>query len=113
MADVAVVTDSTACLPRALTERLGIEVVSLYYDLNRRGQVRESDLNGEYDSFYADLQASNTVALTSPPSSEDFTAIYERLLERCGSIVAVCIPRRCRKPAQSRAKWRRNSVASG
>jgi DegV family protein with EDD domain len=91
MADVAIVTDSTACLPRALAERHGIEIVSLYYDLGGRGWARESDLNGDYNSFYADLAASDTVAMTSPPTSEDFTAACERLLERHRSIVAVCI----------------------
>ena len=91
MADVAIVTDSTACLPRALAERLGIEIVSMYYDLGGRGWVRESDLNGDYNAFYADLIASHTVAMTGPPTSEDFTAAFERLLERHLSIVAVCI----------------------
>ena len=91
MADVAVLTDSTACLPRALTERLGIEIVSLYYDLGGHGNARESDLNDNYNSFYADLAASRTVAVTSPPTAEDFTATYERLLERHPSVVAVCI----------------------
>jgi fatty acid kinase fatty acid binding subunit len=91
VADVAIVTDSTAYLPQALTERLGIEVVSLYYDLAGRGATRESDLNGEYNSFYADLAASGTVAVTSPPTSEDFSAAYERLLESHRSVVAVCI----------------------
>jgi DegV family protein with EDD domain len=91
VADVAIVTDSTAGLPRALAEHLGIEVVSQYYDLGGRGWARESDLNDNYNSFYADLAASNTVAKTSPPTSEDFTAIYQRLLESSQSIVAVCI----------------------
>jgi len=91
MADVAIVTDSTACLPRALAERLGIEIVSLYYDLGGRGWVRESDLKGDYNAFYADLIASHTVAMTSPPTSEDFTAAFERLLQRHLSVVAVCI----------------------
>jgi fatty acid-binding protein DegV len=31
MADVAVVTDSTACLPAALVDSLDITVVSLYF----------------------------------------------------------------------------------
>ncbi|MGH3493627.1 MAG: DegV family protein [Sciscionella sp.] len=91
MADVAIVTDSTAGLPRALTERLGIEVVSLYYDLGGRGWARESDLNGDYNSFYADLAASDKPAMTSPPTSEDFAATYQRLVESHRSIVAVCI----------------------
>ena len=33
MADVAVVTDSTAALPAALVESVDLTVVSLYYDI--------------------------------------------------------------------------------
>ncbi|MGH3563466.1 MAG: DegV family protein, partial [Mycobacterium sp.] len=91
MADVAIVTDSSAGLPRALAERFGIEVVSLYYDLGGRGWAREADLNGDYNTFYAELAASDKPPMTSPPTSEDFTAAYKRLLESHGSIVTVCI----------------------
>jgi fatty acid-binding protein DegV len=34
MGDVAVVTDSTASLPAALVDSLGITLVSLYYDVD-------------------------------------------------------------------------------
>src|SRR5574337_1562636 len=81
MSDVAVVTDSTAGLPRALTERLGITVVSLYYHLDGRGWARESDLNGDYDSLYTDFAAAKTPPMTSPPTTADFTTAFGRLLE--------------------------------
>lgn len=91
MDGVAIVTDTTAGLPPALAERFGIEVVSLYYDLGGHGRVREADLNGDYDSFYVDLAASGTPAITSPPTDADFTAVFQRLLDGHRSVVVICI----------------------
>jgi hypothetical protein len=47
VADVAVVTDSTAYLPDAVVESLDIAVVSLYYDIGG-GWLRESDFDGDF-----------------------------------------------------------------
>jgi DegV family protein with EDD domain len=90
VADVAVVTDSTACLPRALAATLDITVVSLYYDLGG-GWLRESEFDGDFGTFFAELDASKSVAKTSPPRVEDFVAVFERLLQQHSAIVAVLI----------------------
>ena len=90
MADVAVVTDSTCALPRALVESLGITVVSLYYEVGG-GWLRDSEFDGDYGRFYADLDASKSVAQTSPPTVDDFVAVYDRLLEQRSAVVAVLI----------------------
>jgi fatty acid-binding protein DegV len=79
--DVAVVTDSTSYLPSALVDSLGITVVSLYYDVGD-GAVRESDFDGDFGRFYAALDASKSVATTSPPTAEDFVVAFERLLQQ-------------------------------
>ncbi len=102
MADVAVVTDSTASLPAALVESAGLTVVSLYYDISGsesptgghelpgRG-LRESDFDGDWAQFFAALDASKTVATTGPPTVEDFVAAYERLLQQHSAVVAVML----------------------
>lgn len=90
MADVAVVTDSTSCLPGALIESLGITVVSLYYDVGG-GWLRESEFDGDFARFYAQLDARKSVAKTSPPTVEDFVVVFERLLQQHGAVVAVLI----------------------
>jgi DegV family protein with EDD domain len=88
--DVAVVTDSTSYLPSALVDSLGITVVSLYYDVGD-GAVRESDFDGDFGRFYAALDASKSVATTSPPTAEDFVVAFERLLQQRSAVVAVLI----------------------
>ncbi len=90
MADVAMVTDSTCALPRALVESLGITVVSLYYEVGG-GWLRESEFDGDFGRFYADLDASKSVAKTSPPTVEDFVTVFDRLLEQHSAVVAVLI----------------------
>jgi DegV family protein with EDD domain len=90
VADVAVVTDSTCYLPAALVNSLDITVVSLYYDLGA-GLLRESEFDGDFGRFYAELDASNTAATTSPPTVEDFVVVFEQLLQQYSAVVSVLI----------------------
>jgi DegV family protein with EDD domain len=90
VADVAVVTDSTGYLPGALVDSLGITVVSLYYDVGG-GALRESEFDGDFGGFYAALDASKSVATTSPPTVEDFVVVFERLLQQHSAVVSVLI----------------------
>ncbi|WP_415822311.1 DegV family protein, partial [Mycobacterium senriense] len=90
MADVAVVTDSTACLPDALVDSLGITVLPLYYDVGG-GWVLESEFDGDFRRFYAQLDASKSVATTSPPTVEDFVGVFGRLLQQESAVVAVLL----------------------
>jgi DegV family protein with EDD domain len=102
MADVAVVTDSTGYLPDALVDSLGITVVPLYYDISGdaspggghdvpgRG-LRESEFDGDLGRFYAELDASKSVATTSPPTVDDFAEVFDRLLQQHSAVVSVLI----------------------
>jgi DegV family protein with EDD domain len=90
MADIAVVTDSTCYLPAALIDGLDITVASLYYDVGT-GPLRESEFDGDYGRFYAGLDASKTVATTSPPTVDDFIAVFEPLLQQHTAVVSVLI----------------------
>jgi DegV family protein with EDD domain len=102
VADVAVVTDSTASLPAALVQSVDITVVSLYFDISGtasptgghelpgRGE-RELDFDGDWGRFFAQLDASKSVATTSPPTVEDFVGVFERLLQRHSAVVAVIL----------------------
>jgi DegV family protein with EDD domain len=68
----------------------GIELISLYYDLGE-GMRRELDFDGDYTHFYQRLTTSNGLASTSPPTVEDFVAVYARLLESHSDVVSVHI----------------------
>ena len=46
-------------------------MVSQYYDVGS-GPLRELDFDGDFGRFYAELDASKTVAATSPATVEDF-----------------------------------------
>jgi len=84
---VAVVTDTTHYMPRALIDEAGIHEVSLY--VNDGGTLtRESDLH-DYDAFYERLRTQSELPTTSQPSIGDFLEVYEPLLEAGNDIVSV------------------------
>src|SRR3954452_2461098 len=90
MAVVEVVTDSTAYLPAELIERHGIHVVPLYVVFGGDRTVRETDIT-DYDAFFDELRAAETLPTTSQPSVGDFRAAYEPLLAEGREIVSVHI----------------------
>jgi DegV family protein with EDD domain len=87
MAPVAIATDSTHYLPRALAEREGVHQVSLY--VNRGGEAtRELEMK-EFDSFYERLRDDSELPTTSQPSIGDFLAVWEPLLEAGSDVVSI------------------------
>jgi fatty acid kinase fatty acid binding subunit len=90
VADVAVVTDSTCYLPAALVDSLDITVVSAYYDVGG-GPVRESEFDGDLGKFYAELDASTSIATTSAAPVEDFLVVFERLLLQHSAVVCILV----------------------
>lgn len=85
---VAVVTDSTTYLPAELTERWGIEQVSLYVGW---GGERLPEPDYDLEEFYARLRDSEDLPSTSQPSVGDFLAVYEPLAEAGRDIVSIHI----------------------
>jgi DegV family protein with EDD domain len=78
MAGVAVVTDSTACLPADLLAAHGVAVVPLRVTLGSRSAVDGVDVTS------ADLAAAlkdKQAVSTSRPSPAEFAATYQRLLD--------------------------------
>ena len=85
--DVAVVTDSTPYVPRALLERWGIPQVSLYVGWD--GDLRPEHEYEDLDAFYARLAASPELPATSQPSVGDFLAVFEPLAAAGRDIVSI------------------------
>jgi DegV family protein with EDD domain len=85
----AIVADTTSYLPAELTERYGVQLVSLYVCTDGK-EVRESEIS-DYDEFFERLRASGEAVSTSQPSVGDFIAVYEPLLAAGREIVSVHI----------------------
>src|SRR5258708_7653452 len=87
MAPVAVATDSTHYLPRALADERGVHQVSLYVGW-AGAPVRELEMDG-FGAFYERLRTDPELPSTSQPSIGDFLAVWEPLLEAGFDVVAV------------------------
>ena len=90
MPQVAVVTDTTHCLPRR-PGRAGRTCTrsSLYVNWQGR-QDREADLP-DFDEYYEHLRTPTELPTTSQPSLGDFLAVYEPLLAAGRDIVSIHI----------------------
>ncbi len=87
MAPVAVVSDSTHYLPRALAEEHGIHQVSLYVGWDGESE-RELAMDG-FDAFYARLRTDPDLPTTSQPSIGDFLEVWEPLLDAGQEVVSI------------------------
>jgi fatty acid kinase fatty acid binding subunit len=87
MASVAIVTDTTHYLPRALADARGLNQVSLYVRWQGR-QDREVDLP-DFNAYYAHLRSADELPTTSQPSVGDFLAVYEPLLAEGRDVVSI------------------------
>jgi DegV family protein with EDD domain len=89
MPEVAVVTDSTSYLPRALVAANGIHEVSLYVT-DGAAQRRELEID-DYARFYGALRDAARLPTTSQPSIGDFCAVYAPLAAAGRDVVSVHI----------------------
>jgi DegV family protein with EDD domain len=86
-AGLAVITDTTAYLPRRLLERWGIGEVSLHVGWD--GDLRPEDEYHDLDAFYERLRASSLLPTTSQPSVGEFLARYEPLVSTGRDVISV------------------------
>src|SRR4051812_34599637 len=90
MPEVAVVTDSTACLPPELVELYRLQVVPLYVVFGGDRTVRETEIT-DYPAFFEQLRQAPSLPTTSQPSVGDFAAVYEPLLAEGKEVVSIHI----------------------
>src|SRR3712207_2973844 len=91
MQQTAVVTDSTAYLPKELAAGNSIETVSLYVNFAGDRTERETDLMEDLDTFYDEIRSSEQWPTTSQPSVGDFIQAYEPLLAEGRDVVSIHI----------------------
>src|SRR5918992_513705 len=90
MSPVAVVSDTTAYLPRDVVAANQIHLVSLYVNHGSERTEREADM-ADFDGFYEELRSVDELPTTSQPSVGDFLEVYEPLLADGGEVVSVHI----------------------
>jgi DegV family protein with EDD domain len=87
MAPVAIASDSTHYLPRALADREGVHQVSLYVGWHGERE-RELEMK-DFNSFYARLRDDTEMPTTSQPSIGDFLGVWEPLLDEGNDVVSI------------------------
>lgn len=86
---VAIVTDSTACIPPDLAERLGIEIVPLHLIFGGRTFV--DSLTTDTSEFYELLRTSSGRPTTAAPSPVMFIDAIARAGRRADAVLCVTV----------------------
>lgn len=89
MAEVKIVTDSTAYLPPELITRYGIEVVPLKVLFGPEAYTEGVDISNE--EFYRKLAKASTLPTTSQPSIGDFVQVYDKAAREAAAILSIHI----------------------
>jgi DegV family protein with EDD domain len=87
MPPVAVATDSTHYLPRALADSEGIHQVSLY--VGWKGEPERELEMADFHAFYERLGRDPELPTTSQPSIGDFLTAWEPLIESGQDVVSI------------------------
>ncbi len=87
MSDLVIVTDSTADLPKELTEEYNITVVPLKIVFG--SDTYRDGVDISFDEFFSRLAQSASLPSTSQPSPGDFSEVYERLLGQGKEIISI------------------------
>jgi DegV family protein with EDD domain len=91
MRRVAIVTDSAACIPKALVEELDIRVVP--FRLIWSGVSFLNGLDLSPSQFYRRLEGSKELPTTSQPTIDDFEALYRELSLEVEAILSIHVPK--------------------
>jgi DegV family protein with EDD domain len=89
MGSVAIVTDSTACIPAELVERYGIEVVPLHIIFGGRTFV--DSMSGDAADVYALMRTSNELPTTAAPSPGMFVEAIGRAARRAETVLCITV----------------------
>jgi len=90
MSKIAIVTDSTADIPKDLIEKFKIKVVPLYVNFEDRSYL-EDGLNITSKQFYEKLKEAKKQVTTSQPTPQDFIKAYNELLKENEAIISIHI----------------------
>ena len=89
MKKIAIMTDSTCCLPQELLDQYGIHVVPLYVHFDDKVYRDGVDLTP--DEFYDLLRKAKNLPTTSTPSVGDLSEAYRKLGQSTEAIMCIFI----------------------
>ena len=90
MSKIAIVTDSTADIPKDLVEKYKIKVVPLYVNFEDKSYLNDGiDITSK--QFYEKLENAKKQVTTSQPTPQDFIKVYKELLKDNDSIISIHI----------------------
>jgi len=87
MKKVALVTDSTACIPPEIARDLDITVVPIWVLFGEQAYRDGVDITP--DEFYARLKTADPLPHTSSPSLGDYLKVFENLRQEADSILVI------------------------
>ena len=90
MSKVAIVTDTTACLPRELVEEYGIKIVPM--SLIFEDRVYRDEVDVTPSEVYQMLEQEEKIPSTSAPSPGSYLEAFRELSQRAESIVCLTMP---------------------
>jgi DegV family protein with EDD domain len=86
---VAILTDSTADIPKNLVDEYGIEVIPL--NVIWDGTSYKDNIDISSDEFYKRLKTAKELPTTSQPSVGAFKEYYDRIAPTADGIVVMCV----------------------
>ncbi len=89
MSKVAIMTDSTACIPRELESKYDIAVVPLLIVFEDKSYRDGVDISA--DEVYRLMRNTDKLPTTSVPSPVDFLEVYRQLRQKTESILCVTL----------------------
>jgi len=93
MSKTAIVTDSTADIPKDLTEKYRIRVVPLYVNFEDKSYL-DNGVDITSKQYYEKLKNVKKQPTTSQPTPSDFVKVYSELLKENDSIVSIHISKK-------------------
>ena len=87
MKEVALVTDSTACIPIDIAHQLEISVIPIWVLFGEEAFRDGVDITPK--EFYTRLKTADPLPRTSSPSPGDYLAVFNQLRERAESILVI------------------------
>ena len=91
MPRVAIVTDTTACVPRDLAAQLGIEVLPLFLVVGET--VYQDGVSERSAEFYEALRTATRPATTAAPAPGDYAQAYLRAATEAEAVLCITVSR--------------------